>query len=89
MGGLKAKLIFAAIARAQNSLYADEPGFETLEAELGCCACLDGILIGKLKAAFGLCAAAPARPRPSALLRARWHGRTPNASCLSGGVWVG
>ena len=54
MGGLKAKLIFSAIARAQNRLYNGEDGYETQDAQMGCCACLDGMLIGKLKSAFGL-----------------------------------
>ena len=54
MGGMKAKLIFSAIARAQNRLYNGEDGYETQDAQMGCCACLDGMLIGKLKSAFGL-----------------------------------
>lgn len=53
MGGVKEKLIFAAISRAKNRLY-DGVGYEREEAALGCCACLDGLLIGKLKSAFGL-----------------------------------
>jgi long-subunit acyl-CoA synthetase (AMP-forming) len=36
MGGVKEKLIFAAIARAKNRLYDGEQGYETEEAALGC-----------------------------------------------------
>lgn len=54
MGGFKAKLIFSAIARAQNRLYDGEEGYEHQEPQSCCCSCLDGMLIGKLKAAFGL-----------------------------------
>ena len=35
-------------------LYDGEDGYEHEDAAMGCCACLDGLLIGKLKSAFGL-----------------------------------
>jgi long-chain acyl-CoA synthetase len=54
MGGMKKSLIQGAIARAKNSLYDGEPDYVSEPAGSSMTGCLDSMLLGKLKAAFGL-----------------------------------